>query len=672
MSISARELAVLVQGLSYLILTAITARQFLREPGSLRFHTLLVFASASGALLFLETHDQLLAAGAPGVASFLLSLSTISALLNIYALLLLTADLTNIRRWLGWIALGVLILSAAFTLVAPDFFAGSPFFFLGTLIPLWPFAIRLILLASYLFITACFWYSSAFARGAIRYRLQGFAASGVLACCGMTFGLVSLFVPEISLMLEGIEALLVVLTGMLLYLGCAPPGWLRRFWLLPSLEESNQFCNTLLLRASQASEPLTATEASAQSQSAAISQILCYAMNGLGAVGGTVELWNEQTGALEIAASILPSEEVSALDTKSGNNTLLLEVFQTRQALLKRLPGRRYPFLSRTLDAGAALAAPLLREEQALGVIGLCCEHVPDLNERDLARLQLFADQITSLLAHRAAQQEATALKTLRSEQALKDEFIALIAHDLRTPLTVLKGRLQLLRRQMRKEGQEAAAEEVARLDAPYNRLSQLITTLLDVSYIDTGRLQLLRHAVDLIGLVRKVVDAHPGYGIDLEVAGASGQREGSEPGSAEPMIALGDAARLEQALENLLDNARKYSPVGSSITVRLERRADQAGDEEALLSVRDLGIGIPLEDQPRLFGRWFRATSSASQSTVGLGLGLYISHEIITRHGGRLWVESSGVPGEGSTFFFTLALIQPQQVIETGGSATH
>src|SRR5262249_15245270 len=163
--------------------------------------------------------------------------------------------------------------------------------------------------------------------------------------------------------------------------------------------------------------------------------------------------------------------------------------------------------------------------------------------------------------------------------------FIAVIAHDLRTPLTVLKGRLQLLRRQLLKEGLPEAAEVVARLDTPYDRLSQLITTLLDVSYIDTGRLQLLLHALDLIGLGRKVIEVNPEREITLEVQGASGQQGDAQAGTTGPLIVLGDAGRLEQAMGNLLDNARKYSPVESKISVRVERRA---GGEEALVSVRD------------------------------------------------------------------------------------
>ncbi len=677
MSISAREIAVLVQGLSYLVLTVVTARQFLREPGWLRFHTLVVFASATTALLLTEARLRLLDSDASGaVTSFLLRLSLVSGLLSVYGVFLLTSDLTKFRRWLGWLAIGILALISGFTLLAPGNLTSPTSLVFGLSGPLQLLMILQVFLGSYLFITICFWYRSARSSGAVRRRLQWLGAGSALACCGTAFALAQLLTPGDQLTLVWGERLLLLLSGIALYLGCAPANWLRRLWALPELERASQFGHSLIFR-----PPEAALKEDAQSQSAAIRQVLQYAMNGLGAFAGTVELWNEQTDALELVASILTAEEEAAMSAKAINDPALLEAFQTREARLQRFPGRRCPFLRRHLDAGATLIAPLVNAEQALGVIGLCCEHSPSFNDSDLARLQLFADQIACLLAYYTHRQQTTVLKTIHNEQTLKDEFIALIAHDLRTPLTVLRGRLQLLRRQLLKEGQADAAELVAKIDTPYNRLSQLITTLLDVSYIDTGRLQLLRHAVDLLGLVRKVVEADSEREIALEVL---------EPGSAQPMIVLGDASRLEQVLENLLDNARKYSPVGSSITVQVERRQSAGAQEinsgeqtehqpgqapeafsgeEALLSVRDQGIGIPPEDQARLFKRWFRATPTSAQNYAGLGLGLYISHEIITRHGGRLWVESSGIPGEGSTFFFTLPLIPPQQVTEADGS---
>lgn len=658
MSISAIEAVLLIQGLPYLIFVIITARQYVRSPEALSGHTLLLFASATAALLLREVRLRLFGIGSEDTAAFfLLRLSVVADLLTVYAVFLLVTDVTTIRRWLGWVTPGFLLLSSGFTLLLPEGIARS-LFFPKVPVPFRACVIFPVLLVSYLLIAIWLWYSSVLSSGAIRYRLQWLGAGAILAGSGTSLALARLFAPEQQLLLTGIERLFLLLAGIALYLGCAPPAWLRRFWALPELERANRFCASLMFRLPEAD-----SEEAVPGQSATIGYILRAAMTGLGACVGTVELWNARAGALEMVASILPPEDAAAIDFKSINGALLLEVFQSRQPSLRHLTGRRCPLLRRHFDAGALLIVPLIHEEQALGVMGLCCAHATTINAGDLARLQLFANQLTWLLAFRAQRQQAAAL---RNEQRLKDEFMALIAHDLRTPLTVLRGRLQLLRRQLLKEGLEEAAEMVAKLDTPSSRMSQLTATLLDVSYMDSGRLQLLRHPVDLTALVRKATEGSSEGEIVLEIVDTACLPASLEASGNHPLMVLGDAGRLEQVLEHLLENARKYSPGGSRITIRLECGA---GGEEALLSVRDQGRGIPPEDQPRIFDRWYRPTNTPSQSYIGSGVGLYMSHEIITRHGGRLWVESSGIPGEGSTFFLALPLIHPQQVAEAGSS---
>jgi signal transduction histidine kinase len=656
MIVGAREMTILVQGLAYLIYTISTARHFLREPGQVRLHTLLIFGSATSMIILAEIGVRLYETGTREAALFLLRLSAICALFVLFALFLLAGELTNLRRWLGWLSIGILILGGGFILMMVSRFPNTIFFVAGVPAPPLALAIFPLLLGSFLLIAMRFWYCSILASGAIRRRLQWFGASCVLACLSAVVAMACFFTPDYQFMLSLLECLLLLLTGSALYLSCVPPRWLRRSWLLPELEHASRFNSELLT--SDAEVP---SGEAGQVPTAAIDKILQHAMNGFGALVGTVQLWNEERGALETVSSIFPPEARFAAEAKAMEDEAFAEVFGSGQPMLKRISRRLCPVLRRPLGSGLIMLAPLKRRGHTLGVIGVCCAHAPNFNTGDLPQLQLFADQITCLLTRQLYEQHLAAIKAMRHEQALKDEFIALTAHDLRTPLTILKGRLQLLRRQLLKEGQPDAAEAVAKLDAPYNRLSQLITTLLDISYLDTGRLHLLLHSVDLIGLVRKVVEASSERKIVLEV------EEVAPQGQTTPMIVSADAGRLEQVLENLLDNAHKYSPVESKITVRVERCA---GGNEALLSVRDLGIGIPVEEQPHLFERWFRATNNPAQTRAGPGLGLYISHEIATLHGGRLWAESSGISGEGSTFFLTLPLIDPQHVSEAGSRA--
>ncbi len=661
MSFSPLWIALLLEGIPYLILTALSARQFFREPGVSRLHTLLIFACITSSLLLGEAGADM-SITAPGhmITIILLDLALVSGLPILYVLFLFAAHLTDIPRLLSWLVTILFLVGTAFLLTTfpSEGFSTDPAL-AAQLSFLWP-VVLLVLLVGCLILALRLWYASVVAVGARRYRLQWISLS-------ITLILGSFLLVALGLLLRLDDAdvvwgqgVLLLLAGLFLYCGSIPPTWLRHLWMLPELERVSQLCTVLLLDPNQL-EP----SANEEGTRTVVGQMLQSAMNGLGARAGIVQLWNEQASALEVAASIFPAEEGFGAYVKPTSNGALLEVFNTHRALLSPINQHKCPFTQRDLKAGTLLAVPLLASEQALGVMGICCEQAADFTHRDLALLQLFADQMTVWLLHRSRQQKTATLEAMRHEQRLKNEFVALIAHDLRTPLTVLRGRMQLLQRQLMKDGYAAAAEAMSVLDVPYSRLSQLTTTLLDVSYLDAGRLQLALHVVDLVGLVRKVVEKYSqGHRIILETASPASKQAGEEMASAPPMMVMADSGRLKQVLANLLDNACKYSPVESSITVRLER---QAGADEALVSVRDAGIGIPLADQPHLFQRWFRATNSSSQHYGGVGLGLYISHEIITLHGGKLWVESTGVPGEGATFSFTLPLLSPEQV---GGSA--
>ena len=181
--------------------------------------------------------------------------------------------------------------------------------------------------------------------------------------------------------------------------------------------------------------------------------------------------------------------------------------------------------------------------------------------------------------------------------------------------------------------------------DAQTERLTELVSTLLDVSRIATGRLEIEPEPVALTPLVERVVEleraAEPGRAIHLSLP------------EARPVI-LADPGRLEQVLINLIENARKYAPPDRPIDVCVSQ-----GEETVAIAVRDEGVGILPEDQQRLFERFERG-SNIDRGVSGLGLGLHIAHEIVRAHGGRLMVESA--PGAGSTF----TVILPQRYDDT------
>lgn len=230
------------------------------------------------------------------------------------------------------------------------------------------------------------------------------------------------------------------------------------------------------------------------------------------------------------------------------------------------------------------------------------------------------------------------------AEEALRqrDAYLSLAAHELRTPLTALLGRAQLLQRWL---GAGAAADSrtLHSLEIVVDqgrRLSELITSVLEVARAQTGRLSISQHALDLATLARGVVErlapteAHP---VTLEVACAA-------------LPALADPGRIEQVLRSLIGNAVKYSPGGGPIHVCAARRGS-----EAWLSVADKGLGIPAGELPRLFKGPFRASNAERLGVKGLGVELFVAARIVGLHGGSLTATSE--EGAGSTFTVRLPL---------------
>ena len=247
-----------------------------------------------------------------------------------------------------------------------------------------------------------------------------------------------------------------------------------------------------------------------------------------------------------------------------------------------------------------------------------------------------------------ALQRRFKELESSRGELAqanrTKDEFLSIASHELKTPLTPLKLQLQMLKTAISRSGEQAFDPARARrafdiADQQINRLIRLIDDLLDVSRINAGKLRLNREPIDLAALLRNTGEQ---YGPQLAAAGC--QLELRTPDSLTVPL---DPLRIEQVVINLLTNAAKYAP-GSRVELSLETR-----DGLALIRVRDEGPGIPEEARHRVFERFERVHSKDQVS--GLGLGLFISRQIVEAHAGRLEVASES--GKGSTFSIQLPL---------------
>lgn len=222
-----------------------------------------------------------------------------------------------------------------------------------------------------------------------------------------------------------------------------------------------------------------------------------------------------------------------------------------------------------------------------------------------------------------------------------KDEFISMASHELKTPVTSLKAFTQILMMTFEGEGNSIAFNMLSKMDNQINKLTGLITDLLDASKANAGQLNFHDEKFDLNELVKEVSDemqlTTSTHQIELELA--------------KPVTVNGDRNRITQVIMNLLSNAIKYSPNANRIVVTTKRDAD-----DILFSVQDFGIGIPVSQQSKLFTRFFRVTEDKTNTYPGLGLGLYISNEIIKRHSGTIAFTSEH--GKGSTFSFSLPVV--------------
>lgn len=232
-----------------------------------------------------------------------------------------------------------------------------------------------------------------------------------------------------------------------------------------------------------------------------------------------------------------------------------------------------------------------------------------------------------------------------RLERA-KDEFLAVAAHELRSPLAAVRGYADLLLRREQQRGDEETRDlrGLAVLSQQVTHMLRMVDNLLDVSRLDAGQLGLQLGRVNLVALAGEV--------LDQQRPSATGHELILAPGPAELWV-YADSLRIRQVMTNLVGNAVRYSALNTSVVVRVATQpADGSGEPEALVAVTDQGSGIPDEQRTKLFQRYYRGSRRRAE---GLGLGLYLSREFVQLHAGQIWVESQ--EGQGSTFYFSLPM---------------
>jgi signal transduction histidine kinase len=371
--------------------------------------------------------------------------------------------------------------------------------------------------------------------------------------------------------------------------------------------------------------------------------ILRSAVQLLGQGSASLYTWDEDAGLLRLAENF-----------DLGGRTADDPVLQPGQGVVGRVFVSREPLIvedyqtwegSTTVgqQSGlrACLAVPLVRSGRALGALGIrSYDPAVRYTEDDARMLGLFADQVAAALTTvEAFGRQRQAVEQLERLNRAKSEFVSIVSHEFRTPLTGIQGFSEIMR------DEDLTLEEMREYAGDINkdaqRLNRMINEMLDLDRMESGRMTIHPERMDLNAVVDEVVDRvrpnAPTHTLTLDL-------QTDMP----PIHA--DRDRLTQVASNLLNNAVKYSPTGGRITV--STRVDGG---EVRLDVRDEGLGIPPDALETIFERYSRVDSQATKDIQGTGLGLPIVRQIVQLHGGKVWAESE--LGRGSVFHVVIPL---------------
>lgn len=307
----------------------------------------------------------------------------------------------------------------------------------------------------------------------------------------------------------------------------------------------------------------------------------------------------------------------------------------TDELLVKVAKNKKQLKLMRDIGFTSAMVVPLCREKKCIGAITfITTETKRYYDEKDLAMAEELANRASVAL------ENAGLYKASQEAVALRDDFISVASHELKTPVTSVKMFTQVLKKHSEQIGDEKAVDHLSKMDKQLNKLTELIYDLLNVSKIQAGKMDFKEELFDFDKAVKEVVDV---------LQQTSSKHKIVIEGVTRKKV-RGDEERVGQVLNNLISNAIKYSPKADKVLVKL---SSDKGNVYA--AVQDFGIGMGKIHLDRIFERFYRVYDTTDKTFPGLGIGLYISSEIIKRHGGKLWVDSD--VGKGSIFHFSIPL---------------
>lgn len=463
------------------------------------------------------------------------------------------------------------------------------------------------------------------ASGVTRRRLQVVALGSLLLLGTFAVAAPALLVPALRDVLVLLADTLGLAAGLCYFVGFTPPRVVRRAWQEPELR-------AFLGRATQLPR-LPDTLAIAREFERGVARAL-------GAPVAALGLWDAAAEALVFGGASPP------LVCRVDGGGVLARAWHTRQASFAEQglgADAGLAALAPGAQVAAALLAPVAVAERRIGVLVVLAERMPIFAGDDLALLQLLADQAAVIFENHALIEQAARVRAHSEATRLKEDFLAAVAHDLQTPLTIVLGRAELqLRRARRQPEAPADLASIQVLVGEGQRLKRLVLGLLDSA---EDRAALRYELADLAALAGAVCARHTTATHPCRLRAPA------------PLQAECDSVQIEHLLDNLLENAIKYSPGGGAIEVAVERIGQQAR-----ISVSDQGIGIPAADVPQIFDRFHRAANASEQGFQGTGLGLFICREIAEQHGGSIGASSR--PGQGTTFEVLLPLVQPRPAV--------
>ncbi|MDQ3915843.1 MAG: GAF domain-containing sensor histidine kinase [Actinomycetota bacterium] len=363
-------------------------------------------------------------------------------------------------------------------------------------------------------------------------------------------------------------------------------------------------------------------------------------------------LLNDESGRCLVAMTAavgLDVEQVEGLRIPLDEPSLAATVFRTKTPLVSNdAPNDAWVnrHMVRLLGIESLLAVPLTTGPKPIGVLKAMNARKRFFSDDDVRFAMLLGGQVGALVeSSMGRQRERQLVQKLREADRTKSEFVSMLAHELKGPMTTIMGFSETLKQQWGKVPDEKKLSILDIIAKETGRLSRLVNDLLDVSRMEAGTLRYDLSPISLAPLIDSIITVHTSLSAQHLVVN-------DIPSDLPPV--LGDNDRLRQVFINLLTNAIRYSPEGTAVRVSARELPD---DGKIEVSVVDEGIGISDQDRDRIFSK-FSMLPKPGWVKKGTGLGLFITKGIVEAHGGRIWVESE--PGKGSTFAFTLQ-VAPQ-----------